>query len=181
MTSYRNRMVVIATALVMSASMSLAASRAVNRVQLTLTEELVRKELLMIPYVGVFDNLAFKVEGDTVTLYGQVVRPVTKKEAERRVKKIEGVEKVVNEIVVLPNSSYDNRIRVTVFREISRTGGLYRYMQGGNPSIRIVVNNGHVTLEGMVANKTDSQLAYAAASTVPGIFRVINNLKIETR
>jgi hyperosmotically inducible protein len=141
--------------------------------------EKIRKSLVMIPTYGVFDNLAYKVEGDTVTLYGQVVRPITRKEAERRVAKIEGVERVVNNIEVLPLSSFDDSIRARVYRSVFRTASLYRYALGANPSIHIIVNRGRVTLEGVVANRGDAQFAYVAANSVPGVFSVTNNLRVE--
>lgn len=139
----------------------------------------VRSELVTLPYYGVFDNLAYKVEGSTVTLYGQVVRPSTRKDAERRVSRIPGVERVVNQIEVLPLSSFDDSLRVRTLREIQGTAALYRYFLGANPSIHIVVNRGHITLEGVVANEGDRRLAYIAARGVPGAFSVTNNLRSE--
>jgi hyperosmotically inducible protein len=143
----------------------------------------VRKNLVTLPFYGVFDNLAYEVNdsGDTVTLYGQVTRPTTRKDAERRVAKIEGVERVINRIEVLPVSPFDDRIRARTYRAVFNTGGLYRYAMGANPSIHIVVNRGHVTLEGVVSGKMDKQLAYMAARQVPGVFSVTNNLVVEGR
>jgi hyperosmotically inducible protein len=138
----------------------------------------IRKELLTLPYYGVYDNLAFEIQGDTVILSGHVVRPSTRKDAERRVSKIEGVERVVNNIRVLPLSSFDDGIRVRTLRAIARTGGLYRYFQGANPSIHIIVEGGRVTLEGVVSSKGDSNLAYIAANGVTGVFKVTNNLVV---
>ena len=139
----------------------------------------IRKELVTLPYYGVFDNLAFKVDGGTVTLYGQVVRPTTRSDAERRIARLSGVNRVINNIQVLPLSSFDDSIRRRTYREISRTGGLYRYLLGANPSIHIVVDRGHVTLEGVVSNQGDATLAYMAANRVPGAFSVTNNLRVE--
>jgi len=139
----------------------------------------VRHELVMLPYYGVFDNLAYSINGGTVTLYGQVVRPSTRSDAEHRVRKIAGVTRVVNNIKVLPLSSFDDRIRAATYRSIARMGGLYRYLQGTNPSLHIVVNNGHVTLEGVVSGSGDRNLAYMAANRVPGVFSVQNNLRVE--
>ncbi len=136
----------------------------------------VRKELVTLPWTGVFDNLAYKVEGSSVTLYGQVVRPTTRSGAESRVKRIEGVERVINNIEVLPLSPFDDRIRQRAYYTIFNTGSLYRYAMGANPSLRIIVNRGRVTLEGVVANEGDRRLAYIAARTVPGVFEVTNNL-----
>lgn len=139
----------------------------------------IRHELVTLPYYGVFDNLAYSINGGTVTLYGQVVRPTTRSSAERVVKKLNGVTRVVNNIKVLPLSRFDDNIRVATYRSISRTGGLYRYLQGANPSLHIVVDNGHVTLEGVVSNRGDSTLARMAANQVSGVFSVNNNLRVE--
>jgi hyperosmotically inducible protein len=139
----------------------------------------VRKELVTLPYYGVFDNLAYKIEGDTVTLYGQVVRPSTRSDAARRVARIKGVERVVNNIEVLPLSTFDDHIRAEAYRAIFNTGSLYRYAMGSNPSVHIVVNRGHLTLEGVVGNRMDKQLAEFAARGIPGVFSVTNNLIAE--
>ena len=141
----------------------------------------VRHELVMLPYYGVFDNLAYSINGGTVTLYGQVIQPTTRSSAEGVVKRLPGVTRVVNNIKVLPLSSFDNRIRTATYRSIARTSSLYRYLQGGNPSLHIVVDNGHVTLEGVVSGQGDRTLAYMAANQVPGVFSVTNNLRVEGR
>lgn len=139
----------------------------------------VRHELVTLPYYGVFDNLAFKIDGNTVTLYGQVVRSVTRSEAQQRVARIAGVARVVNDIQVLPLSSMDTAIRQRTYRAIARTAGLNRYLMGTNPSIHIVVGHGQVTLEGVVANNADRQLAFMAANQVSGVFSVKNNLRTD--
>lgn len=139
----------------------------------------VRRELVTLPYYGVFDNLAYSINGGNVTLYGQVVRPSTRSDAERRVKKIAGVTNVVNNIRVLPLSRFDDQIRVATYRSIANMGGLHRYLRGTNPSLHIVVDRGHVTLEGVVSGDGDRTLAYHAASRVPGVFSVRNNLRVE--
>src|SRR5690242_2904877 len=136
----------------------------------------VRHELVTLPYYGVFDNLAYNVSGSTVTLYGQVVRPTTRSDAERRVKRLAGVSRVINNIKVLPLSGFDDNIRRATYRSLARTGGLYRYLQGANPSIHIVVDGGHITLEGVVSNNGDKTLANMAARRVSGAFSVTNNL-----
>ena len=163
-------------ALVVLVGSVVTVSAAPSTPQGTMTK--VRKELVTLPYYGVFDNLEYKVEGDTVTLYGQVVKPTTRKDAERRVAKIEGVDHVINNIEVLPPSRFDDSIRARTYRAVFRSGGLYRYAMGANPSIHIVVKNGRVALEGVVSNRMDSQLAYMAATAVPGVFSVTNNLKV---
>ena len=139
----------------------------------------VRHELVMLPYYGVFDNLAYSINGGTVTLYGQVVRASTRSDAAGRVKRLPGVTSVVNNIKVLPLSRIDDSIRARTYRSIAQMGGLYRYLQGGNPSLHIVVDRGHVTLEGVVSGSGDRNLAYMAANRVPGVFSVTNNLRVE--
>src|ERR1700757_2405749 len=138
----------------------------------------VRHELLMLPYFGVFDYIAFKVDGDTVTLMGQVVRPVLKSDAENSIKHIEGVEHVNNQIEVLPPSSMDDQLRIRLFRTIYGDPGLEKYALGVQKPIRIIVKNGHVTLEGVVDNQSDKDLANIRAKTVPGTFSVDNNLQV---
>lgn len=144
-------------------------------------ERQVRKEIMMQPYYGVFDAISFKVEGNVVYLYGSVVEPTTKSGAERSIARIQGVSDVVNNIEVLPLSNFDNRIRYAVVREFDRRGGsLYRYIQGVNPPMRIIVNGGHVSLEGYVANRGDANLANILANGVSGVFSVKNNLIVES-
>jgi len=140
----------------------------------------VRHELLMLPYFGVFDNIAFRVGGSTVTLMGQVVRPSLKSDAENSVKHIEGVEKVDNQIEVLPPSSMDDRLRLELYRAIYGYPPLEKYALGVQKPIRIIVKNGHVTLEGVVDNDGDKNFAGIRANGVPGIFSVTNNLRVES-
>src|SRR5690349_14334416 len=111
----------------------------------------VQHELLMLPYYSIFDGIGYSVNGGSVTLFGAVRRPVLKSDAEHAVKRIPGVTNVVNDIKVLPLSSFDDQIRRAEYRAIFSAGGLYRYAMGANPSIHIIVDNGHVTLEGVVA------------------------------
>jgi hyperosmotically inducible protein len=139
----------------------------------------VRHELVMLPYYGVFDNLAYRVDGGTVTLFGQVTRPTLKSDAERVVKNIEGVERVVNNIEVLPVSSMDDRIRLAEYRAIYGQATLNRYALQAVPPIHIIVKNGHVTLEGVVATESDKNVAGIQAKSVPGVFSVENNLRVE--
>jgi len=138
----------------------------------------VRHELVMLPYYSVFDNLAYKVEGDRVTLYGQVVRPTLKSDAENVVKSIEGVASVKNEIEVLPTSPMDDQLRRAVYRAIYGDAGLFRYGVASVPSIHIIVKNGHLTLEGVVDNEADKNLAGLRANGVSNVFSVTNNLVV---
>ncbi len=140
----------------------------------------VRHELVMLPYYGVFDNLAYKVDPDgTVTLLGQVARPTLKSDAENVVKKIEGVEKVVNNIEVLPASINDDRIRRAVYAAIYGNSVLSSYQLRAVPPIHIIVKNGNVTLEGVVARLLEKAVANMQANKVPGVFSVTNNLRTE--
>jgi hyperosmotically inducible protein len=140
----------------------------------------VHHELVLLPYYGVFDNLAYKVSPDgTVTLLGQVVRPTTKSDAENSIKRIEGVERVDNQIQVLPLSPNDDRIRRDAYRAIYGNSTLSEYAMRAVPPIHIIVNNGHITLEGVVARQMDKQIAEMQAKQVPGAFSVTNNLQVE--
>jgi len=139
----------------------------------------VRHELVMLPYYGVFDNLAFKVDGYKVTLLGEVTRPTLKSDAEAVVKKIEGVESVDNRIEVLPLSPNDDRIRLAAYRAIYGQSGLNRYALQAIPPIHIIVKNGNVRLEGVVANEMDRNLAGIRANGVAGAFSIDNKLRVE--
>jgi hyperosmotically inducible protein len=151
----------------------------VNPSDLRLAKE-VRHELMMLPYYSVFDDLGFRVNGGVVTLLGEVTRPTLKADAERVVKKIEGVEKVVNNIDVLPLSPDDDRIRMEAFRAIYSEPSLnIKYGYQAVPPIHIIVKNGHLTLEGVVANEMDKTLAGVRANAVPSVFSVTNNLRVE--
>jgi hyperosmotically inducible periplasmic protein len=139
----------------------------------------VRHELVMLPYYGVFDNLAYRVNGGNVSLYGQVTRPTLKSDAENVVKGIEGVTRVDNQIEVLPVSSMDDGIRLSMYRTIFGKPGLDRYAMQAVPPIHIIVDNGKVTLEGVVATEGDKNQAGIYANTVGGVFSVTNNLRVD--
>ena len=138
----------------------------------------VRHELLMLPYLTVFDYLAYEVHGYDVTLKGEVTRPVLKTDAENAVKQIEGVERVDNQIEVLPPSAMDHRLRLRLYRAIYGDPPLQKYSLGVQLPIRIIVKNGHVTLEGVVDNEADKNLVGIRANGVSGIFSVTNNLQV---
>jgi hyperosmotically inducible protein len=141
-------------------------------------EQKVRHELLMLPYFGVFDNLQFQVSGTNVTLFGQVIEPWTRSDAANVVKRIPGIGTVTNNIEVLPPSRMDNQIRFREAQAIYRYSDLYRYGQGSQPSIRIIVKNGHVTLDGVVDTEADRNIAGIRANGVPNVFSVTNNLVV---
>jgi osmotically-inducible protein OsmY len=142
-------------------------------------EESVRHELVMLPYFNVFDDISFRVDQGTVTLFGSVHDPVVKRDAESAIKRLEGVSQVSDQIEVQPLSSFDNRVRLQTYFAIYGYGPLQRYGLGTQPPIRILVNNGHVTLAGVVANQGDKNLAFIRANGVPGVFSVTNDLRIE--
>jgi hyperosmotically inducible protein len=140
----------------------------------------VRHELVMLPYYNVFDNLAYSIDGGTVTLFGQVAQPTLKSSAENVVKHLEGVTQVVNNIEVLPLSPNDDRIRRAVYQKIYSYPSLStRYGFQAVPSIHIIVKNGNVSLEGVVDNAADKNVAGIQANGVPGVFSVTNNLRVE--
>lgn len=162
------------SSLLLAQGASAPSARAVQRI-----EKEVLHELRMLPWLGVFDNLAFKVDGYKVTLLGQVTRETLKKDAERAVKDIEGVEQVDNQIEVLPVSINDDRLRRRLYRAIYGFGPLQKYSLGVLQPIRIIVKNGHVTLEGVVNNEGDKNIAGIRAQGVSGVFSVKNNLQVE--
>jgi len=134
--------------------------------------------LLMLPYYGVFDNLAFRLQGRTVILEGQVLRSSLKPDAERAVKKVEGVDNVVNKIEVLPPGPMDQQLRVAVQDAIYNYGPLFKYKNPSIPPIRIIVKNSRVTLEGVVDTETDKGLCTLRANQVPNALSVTNNLRV---
>jgi hyperosmotically inducible periplasmic protein len=139
----------------------------------------VRHELNMIPQFTVFDNLAYRVDGGTVTLFGQVRDAIVKDSAEARVKHLEGVERVDNQIEILPASFNDDRIRGRVARAVFNDPRLFNYGIQTVPPIHIIVKNGHVNLVGMVRTQADKDDAFIRANGVPGVFSVANNLQVE--
>ena len=138
----------------------------------------VRHELIMLPFLSVFDNLAYQVNGADVTLVGQVTRRTLKSDAENVVRRIEGVEHVNNQIGVLPLSTFDNTLRLRLYQAIYGYAPLQKYALGVSKPIRIIVKNGHVTLEGVVDNEADKNIAGIRANGVPDVFSVANNLLI---
>jgi len=169
--------VLIAATTIQARAQNTSHQRNERKMQENLVKE-VRHQLLLLPYYSVFDNLLFKVEGDKVTLLGQVVRPTLKSDAENAVKSIEGVASVNNQIEVLPVSPMDDQLRRAVYRAIYGDTVLSRYGMSALPSIHIIVKNGNVTLEGVVDSESDKNLANLRASAVPNVFSVTNNLTV---
>jgi hyperosmotically inducible protein len=177
-----NKILVLAAVLVLAVSAAVAAPADSGGQRLAYEQlaKKVRKELVTLPWYGVFDNLSYEIDGSTVRLSGQVVRPSTRKDAERRVSRIAGVENVVNNIEVLPLSSFDDSIRVSAYRTLfGWNSPLFRYGRGTNPSVHIVVSRGQLALEGVVSNEGDRRLAYVLVNSIPGVFSVTNNLRVE--
>ncbi|MGI8409205.1 MAG: BON domain-containing protein [Pyrinomonadaceae bacterium] len=142
-------------------------------------ERQVFKEIIRLPYYGLFDNIKFEVKGNTVILHGKVLSLGTRKSAERVVKRIPGVQRVVNNIENLPLSSFDNSIRRRIVSEFVKSPGVYPYIREPNPSVRIIVDGGRVSLEGFVSNRGTANLMNILANGVSGVFSVDNNLVIE--
>jgi hyperosmotically inducible protein len=173
----RSSIFVIALLLIATLGFSQDRGQPSAKSQERITKE-VRHELVMLPYFTVFDNIAYKVDGSTVTLLGQVVRPSLKSDAGNAVKRIEGVENVDNQIEVLPPSPMDDRLRARLYRAIYGYPALEKYALGVQKPIRIIVKNGNVTLEGVVDNEGDKNFAGLRANGVSGIFSVTNNLVV---
>jgi hyperosmotically inducible protein len=175
-----NTVKLIAISLTLAVCVLAQSQRAVSDRARTRIEREVRHELVMLPYYGLFDNLAFRVDGTTVTLLGQVSRPTLKEDAGHVVKQIEGVEKVENQIEALPISPNDDRTRIATYRAIYGQTALNRYALQTVPPIHIIVKNGNVTLEGMVDSQNDKNIAGLQANSVSGVFSVTNNLRVES-
>lgn len=143
-------------------------------------ERQIFKKINGLPYYGVFDQISFEVRGNRVILYGKVNSLGTRRDAERAVRRIPGVESVDNRITNLPPSSFDDRIRRGIVRSFVNSAGLYGYLREPSPSVRIIVENGRVTLEGYVNNRGTATLMSSLANQVPGVFSVRNNLMIES-
>ena len=165
--------IVVAATLLSAQAQREVPARAVERIQRE-----VRHEIVMLPYFGVFDNITYGVSGYTVTLMGQVTNPTLKRDAENVVKRIEGVDKVVNQIEVLPTSGMDDGLRLRLYRAIYGYPGMEKYAMPVIKPIRIIVKNGHVTLEGVVDSEMDKNLANIQANGVSGVFSVTNNLVV---
>ena len=173
----KNRFAVL-FAILIAAMPALAQEREVPPQAVERIKKEVRHELVMLPWETVFDNLGYKVDGYNVTLVGQVTKPVVKSDAEAAVKRIEGVEKVDNQIEVLPLSPNDDRLRRQLYRAIYGYPVLQKYSLGVLKPIRIIVKNGHATLEGVVNNEGDKNIAGIRANGVSGVFSVTNNLMV---
>ena len=168
-----------ALVIALSAVLSLVAPAQQKDSRTLRVEADVERELFMLPYYSVFDFLAFRVEpGGTVRLLGAVVRPTLKSDAERRAKRVEGVDTVVNDIEVLPVSPADDAIRVAVARNIYKSTALDRYGFQSQPPIHIIVKQGRVTLEGFVDSESDKSVAGLKAREINGVFDVKNNLSV---
>ena len=172
---FTNKTLIVAA---LTAALSLSSATAQPNTQDPNLQHRVRHELVMMPYLSVFDNLSYRIDNGVVTLLGEVTRPTLKSDAQRLVSRVEGVKGVVNEIEVLPLSPFDDRIRLATYRAIYGYAPLQRYGLGTQPSIRIIVKNGNVSLEGVVNNNMDRSLANIRANQVPGVFSVSNDLQV---
>ena len=160
-----------------AASQPQAASDLSPEAQQKIVQE-IRHQILMLPYYGVFDNLGFRLQGRTVILEGQVATSSLKPDTERAVKKIEGVDKVVNNIQVLPPSPMDNQVRQAVYNAIYKYPALFKYANLPIAPIRIIVKNARVTLYGVVDNETDKNMCTMRVNQVPSVLSVTNELRV---
>ena len=167
-------------AALLAAQVGFAADQASQAAETRLERE-VRRALVTLPFYSLFDHFTFRVDGYTVTLMGKVTRPTLKSGAENVVKNIEGVEKVVNQIEVLPLSPNDDRLRLSVYRAIYGHTALQTLAIRAVPPIHIIVEKGNVTLEGVVASEMQKNIAGIQANGVHGVFSVKNNLRVETQ
>ncbi len=168
-------------ALLLSAALSFAAERSATMTPEQHIKREARHELMMLPNYGVFDWLSFDVQGNEIILTGQVVTPTLKSDAASAVKNIEGIDKVVNNIEVLPLSPMDDGIRWREFRAIYFYPAMEKYAIQSVAPIRIIVKNGNVVLKGVVDNEADRNLANILANGVPGVFKVTNELQVVNR
>jgi hyperosmotically inducible periplasmic protein len=133
--------------------------------------------------VGYYDNafnfLAIEVKDGVVTLSGDTVYDVPKNSALAIMARTPGVKDVVNQVKVLPVSAFDDSLRVRMARVIYRDSVLSRYAIDPVDPIRIVVDNGHVTLYGTVQSAMDKNIAGIRAGSVPGAFSVENKLVVD--
>jgi osmotically-inducible protein OsmY len=138
--------------------------------------ERVRHELAMMPYITEYDFISFVLNDGEVVLTGWTVRATNRSEAQNRVKSVEGVTNIVNNIEILPMGSFDNSIRAGARAALQRT--LPRYFWGSGSDIKIIVKDGTIILLGSVATETDSQTAYMQCVGVRSAFKVINMLRV---
>ena len=138
----------------------------------------VSKQVLTYPQFSIFDAVHMQIDNGIVTLTGKVTMPYKKNDLEKRVAKIDGVHQVVNQIAVLPVSPFDDELRFRIARAIYGNSSFWSYGSMANPPIHIVVENGHVTLDGVVNSNTDRMLARSIASSF-GAFSVTNDLKTD--
>jgi hyperosmotically inducible protein len=136
----------------------------------------IHEKLAALPFHGVFETLNFEMHGKTVTLSGQVSKESVKQNAESAVRKLDGVETVVNNIEVLPSSRRDDALRMNVYRAIYEKQPLDKYATREAPPIHIIVKDGWVTLEGAVDSDADRSLVHLRALEVTA--HVSGNLRV---
>lgn len=139
----------------------------------------VRHLLVMQPAYSIWDWLAYRVNGNTVELLGDVYSGGLKHDAIDAVREIEGVGRVIDHMHLLSPSPVDDRIRHEVANAIYSGGPLSRYSWSAMPSIHIIVSGGQVRLEGVVDNQPDKDAAALCAKSVSGVLQVTNNLRLE--
>ena len=140
----------------------------------------VRHQIVTYPHYTIWDDISFRVNRGNVLLVGDVNQPYKKSDLQKIVAHVPGVVSVNNQLKVLPLSNMDDRLRLQVARAIYGDPSLSRYGMQALPPIHIIVDNGHVTLTGVVSTSMDKQVAGVRASTVGLSFGPINNnLQVE--
>ena len=171
------RTIAMGAALLLASSLNLWAATPEDNARIA---EQVRKQIVKLPYYSIFDNVQFEFHDGVVELSGDVYRPVMKKMVEKAAQRVEGVDSVTNNIEILPLSSYDDRIRVALMRQLYRNPVFTRHSIQAVPPVHIVVKNGNVTLEGVVNSELEKNVAFHVANGIHGVFSVTNNLRTES-
>lgn len=161
------------------AALPLAAANSVAATPEARTAEQVRKQIVKLPFLSIFDDISFTLKDGVVTLEGDVYRRSLRKSAERVALQVEGVSRVDNNIEFLPVSSFDDRIRIQLVRALYNHPMFNRYAIQANPPIRIIVNNGDVKLAGVVNREMEKDVATIIANQIHGVFSVTNDLRVE--
>ena len=168
------------TILVAGAAVASAASKDTSPQTDEQLTKRITHEVLMYPRYTIWDDINFRVSNGQVELTGAVTEPVKKSDLTNIIKGVPGVTSLTNDLKVLPLSPMDNRLRLQLARVIYRDPSLSRYALGAHPSIHIIVDNGHVTLDGVVATEMDKEIASVRASSTGLSFGpVVNNLQVE--
>lgn len=138
----------------------------------------VSRQVLRYPHFTIFDSIHAELREGVVTLSGRVTMPYKREDIARRVANVEGIYQVRNEVTVLPVSQFDDELRLRIARAIYGNPHFWNYGVMVNPPVHIIVENGHVTLDGVVNSNIDRVLARSIASSFTA-FSLTNDLKTD--